>query len=239
MGSSVGMDKDITKIILKSAGIPVVPSITILNKNWISQKEEIVRKINGQFQLPIFVKPCNSGSSIGITKVKHGDELLNALNFAFEFDNKVLIEQGLSVREIEISAFGNEFAEVSLPGEIHPAAEFYDYSDKYHSGASWSEIPAKLGKETVDIIQQYAKTAYSALNLDGMARIDFFITKETNEIFLNEVNTIPGFTPISMYPKMWEASGLPYTDLIEKLIDLAFERHDKKEKIAANFINLK
>ena len=238
LGSSSGMDKDVTKIILKSYGLPVVPSLTVRVSDWGLKKQNLINSIQNEFRFPIFVKPCNSGSSIGITKVKSFSELEGAINFAFRFDSKLLIEPGLFVREIEISVLGNEKIEVSLPGEIHPGAEFYDYQDKYHSASSWSEIPAKLEDDLIKNIQKTAELAFIALNLGGMARIDFFIDKKTDELFVNEVNTIPGFTPISMYPKMWEASGLGYSDLIEKLVDLAIERFEKREKIAANFLNL-
>ncbi len=238
LGSSVGMDKEITKILLHNSGIPVVPFLTIRSLEWELDKQKLLNSIAKEFSYPIFIKPCNSGSSIGITKVKSFPELESAINIAFKFDTKLLIEPGLAVREIEISVLGNEKIEVSLPGEIHPGAEFYDYQDKYHSGSSWSEIPAKLDGDLIKNIQSIAESAFIALNLNGMARIDFFIEKITNEIFINEVNTIPGFTPISMYPKMWEASGVGYSALIEKLVDLAIERFQQREKIAANFLNL-
>jgi len=238
LGSSVGMDKDVTKTLLRNSGITVVPSATIRYVEWEADNQKLLNSISDKFKYPIFIKPCNSGSSIGITKVKSADELKSAINFAFQFDSKLLVEPGLEVREIEISVLGNEKVNVSIPGEIHPGAEFYDYNDKYHSASSWSEIPAKLNSETIESIQIIAQNAFIALNLNGMARIDFFIDKKSNEIFINEVNTIPGFTPISMYPKMWEASGIGYSALIEKLVDLAIARFKQREKIADRFLNL-
>lgn len=238
LGSAVGMDKGVAKLLLESNKIPVVPYVLTSENEFRSNTENIVRKINETLKYPLFIKPCNSGSSIGITKVKSFAELHDAVNFAFKYDQRVLIESGLSVREIEVSVLGNEKPEVSLPGEIHPAAEFYDYNDKYKTGASWSEIPAKLDANTIKTIQLLASQAYQALCLNGFARVDFFIEHGTNAIYLNEVNTIPGFTPISMYPKMWEASGLSYSALIDRLFQLAFEYHYKRQNIADNFQNL-
>lgn len=238
LGSAVGMDKGVAKLLLESNRIPVVPYVLTNETDFRQNKDAVVRKINETLKYPLFIKPCNSGSSIGITKVKSFSELFDAFNTAFKYDNRVLVESGLSVKEIEISVLGNDKPEVSLPGEIHPAAEFYDYNDKYKSGASWSEIPAKLDAETIKQIQSLASKAYQALCLNGLARVDFFIEHGSNEIYLNEVNTIPGFTPISMYPKMWEASGLAYSDLIDKLIQLAFDYHYKRQNIADNFQNL-
>lgn len=238
LGSAVGMDKGVAKILLESNQIPVVPYVIIDETEYKSNPDHIVRLINDKLNYPLFVKPCNSGSSIGITKVKSLNNLHPALVSAFKFDWRILIETGLTVHEIEVSVLGNDKVEVSLPGQIHPAAEFYDYEDKYKSGASWSEIPAKLDSDTIKNIQSLAAKIYRTLCLNGFARIDFFIEKETGMIYLNEVNTIPGFTPISMYPKMWEASGLPYSDLIEKLIGLAFDYFNKRKKIADNFLNI-
>lgn len=235
LGSSLAMDKDITKVILKNGGIPVVPGQVFYEFEWRNNKNEIIGKIISEFGFPVFVKPANAGSSIGITKVKSDRELPSAIDFAFRFDEKVLVEKGLQVREIEISALGNIDASVSLPGEVFPGAEFYDYEDKYHSGKSTFKIPADISEEMIRIIQSYAIKAFKLLNLEGMARIDFFIDKKTDAIYLNEINTIPGFTPISMYPKMWEASGKSYTELLETLISLALSRHQKRNQISSHF----
>lgn len=235
LGSSMAMDKDITKIILKNGGIPVVPGMVFYDFEWKKDKTAAVEKIKAEFGFPVFVKPANAGSSIGISKVKTAEDLKSAIDLAFGFDGKVLVEKGLSVREIEISALGNIEARVSLPGEVFPGAEFYDYEDKYHSGKSTFKIPADISEELIRIIQNYAIRAFKLLNLEGMARIDFFIDKENNDIYLNEINTIPGFTPISMYPKMWEASGLSYTELLETLISLALNRYQKRNQISSHF----
>ncbi|MCA0446652.1 MAG: D-alanine--D-alanine ligase [Bacteroidetes bacterium] len=235
LGSSMAMDKDITKIILKNGGIPVVPGMVYYDFEWKKNKTEAIENIKSAFDFPVFVKPANAGSSIGITKVKNEHDLLAAIDLAFSFDGKVLVEKGLSVREIEISALGNIEASVSLPGEVFPGAEFYDYEDKYLSGRSTFKIPADISEELIRIIQNYAIKAFKLLNLEGMARIDFFIDKTSNEVYLNEINTIPGFTPISMYPKMWEASGLSYTELLETLISLALSRFQKRNQISSHF----
>lgn len=235
LGSSMAMDKDITKIILKNGGIPVVPGLVFYDFEWETDKHSAVKKVAAEFGFPVFVKPANAGSSIGISKVKNIEDLLPAIDEAFRFDGKVLVEKGLSVKEIEISALGNITARVSLPGEVFPGAEFYDYDDKYHSGKSTFKIPADISEELIRIIQSYAIKAFKLLNLEGMARIDFFIDKTSNEVYLNEINTIPGFTPISMYPKMWEASGLSYTELLETLISLALSRFQKRNQISSHF----
>ncbi len=235
LGSSAAMDKDITKIILASGNIPVVPWISFYDYEWEKNKESILNEAERKFRFPVFVKPANAGSSIGISKVTEISLLGPAVTEALKYDQKVIIEAGLPVREIEISVLGNIEAKASLPGEIFPGAEFYDYEDKYITGKSTFKIPADLSEDLIRIIRDYAIRAFKLLNLEGMARIDFFIDRQTGQIYLNEINTIPGFTPISMYPKMWEASGLSYSELLETLISLAQHRFQKRNQISSHF----
>lgn len=222
LGSAVGMDKDVMKRLFRDAGIPIVKFLVFYKKDESSLSFAVLQKELG---LPFFVKPANAGSSIGVSKVASESEFIPAIDEAFKHDRKILIEQGLEVREIECSVLGNEEKIASVPGEIIPTHEFYDYDAKYidEDGARL-EIPAKLSNEQVKKIQELAIKACEVLCIDGMSRVDFFLDKKTGEIYLNEVNTIPGFTSISMYPKLWEASGIPYSELIDRLIQLAIER---------------
>ena len=183
-----------------------------------------------EFELPIFVKPANLGSSIGISKVDDPGKTEEAVESALEFDWKVIVEQGVSGRELECSVLGNEDPRVSLPGEVLPSREFYDYRDKYIEGKTQFKIPALLSPEISSSIQDLALAAYKALDCSGMARVDFFLENETDKIFLSEINTIPGFTEISMYPKLWEASGIPFPELLATLIELGFSRHRQKKR---------
>lgn len=221
LGSALCMDKDFTKRILRDAQIPIADFVTV-HQYQVAQLNEqaIIAKIG----LPCFVKPANSGSSVGISKVKRAEDLMAAIQLALQFDDKVLVEQFIKGREIECAVLGNEYPEASALGEIVPHHEFYNYEAKYldPQGADLI-IPANLPSAVIDQIQTIAKKAFQALNCAGMARIDFFVTAN-NEIYLNEVNTIPGFTQISMYPKLWMAAGLSYSQLLDKLIQLALEK---------------
>ncbi len=222
--SAVAMDKVLTKAVLQAHGIPVVPFEVVFEVDFQDDPAGVVRGLREQFPLPVFVKPANLGSSIGITKVKRWDDLAEALTLAFQYDTKVLVEQGIPAREIEVSVLGNERPEASVPGEIRPSREFYDYEAKYLDDRSELLIPAPLSPAQVQAFQDLAIRAYRAIDAAGMARIDFLLDRETGAMYVNEINTIPGFTPISMYPKLWEASGLPYPDLIDRLIELALAR---------------
>lgn len=224
--SAVGMDKILMKHIFIAHGLPTVDSIHFLRKEWHSGKERLKQLITGKIKFACFVKPANAGSSIGITKVHSLDELDSAVELAAEFDRKILVERGIEGREIECSVLGNDHPEASVPGEIIPSNEFYDYDAKYINDSSELIIPAKLSNETTKRVRELSVMAFKALDCAGMARVDFLIEESTGKVYLNELNTIPGFTSISMYPKMWEASGLTYTDLVKKLIDLAFERFE-------------
>jgi D-alanine-D-alanine ligase len=189
-----------------------------------------------KLKYPLFVKPANSGSSVGISKAHNRKELLASIEMAGQFDRKILVEQGVkNAREIECSVLGNDDPEASVLGEIVPSNEFYDYDAKYVDGKTSEEIPAKLPKVIAKKIQKYALEAFRVLDCSGMARVDFLVNRNTNCIFLNEINTIPGFTSISMYPKLWQASGLSFSALLDKLIQLAIERHNRKKKLKTVF----
>jgi D-alanine-D-alanine ligase len=230
LGSAIGMDKDVAKRLLQVAKIPVVPWITVHRHQWESKPQEIQNAVEEKFAYPVFVKPATLGSSVGMTKAHSREELAPALNLAAEFAMKILVEQCVVAREIEVSVLGNHDPKASIPGEIVPHREFYDYAAKYLEEGSKILIPAELKPAQVNKIQKYAVDAFRALELSGMARVDFFLEKAGGKIYLNEVNTIPGFTSISMFPKMWEASGLPFRELIDKLIELALEQHAEKAR---------
>jgi D-alanine-D-alanine ligase len=230
LASAVGMDKDVMKRLFREAGLPIVKFLTFrveeLQDRSFCQKE-IARKIG----YPCFVKPANSGSSVGIRKVHKSAELNAALDEARQFDEKILVEEGIEGREIECSVLGNDDPVASLAGEIIPAHEFYDYEAKYIDEGSRLVIPAKITKPQLKRVQQLAVDAFKAVDGAGMARVDFFLQRKTGRVLLNELNTIPGFTKISMYPKLWEASGISYAELIDRLIQLAFERHAKRSRL--------
>jgi len=230
LGSAIGMDKDVAKKLMQVAGIPVVPWIAVQRTDWERQPKEIRRAIQKKFKYPVFVKPATLGSSVGMTKVHSRAELGPALDLAAEFAMKIMVERAVSAREIEVSVLGNHDPRASIPGEIVPHREFYDYAAKYLEEGTKLLIPAKLKKSEVKKVQSMAVTAFRTLELSGMARVDFFIEKRGGKIFLNEVNTIPGFTSISMYPKLWEANGIPFRELVSKLIDLALEQHQEKAR---------
>ena len=230
LGSSIGMDKDVSKRLLQAAKIPVVPWITVYRHDWEQNPEQIQGAIELKFSYPVFVKPATLGSSVGMTKVHSRAELAPALNLAAEFATKILVEEAVTAREIEVSVLGNHDLKASIPGEIVPHREFYDYTAKYLEDGTQLLIPADLKPPQVQKIQKYAVDAFRCLELSGMARVDFFLEKPGGKIYLNEVNTIPGFTSISMYPKLWEASGIPFRELIDKLIELALEMHAEKAR---------
>ncbi|PYU52575.1 MAG: D-alanine--D-alanine ligase A [Acidobacteria bacterium] len=230
LGSAIGMDKDVAKRLLQVAKIPVVPWITVHRHDWESKTHAIQTAIEAQFEYPVFVKPATLGSSVGMTKVHSREELAPALNLACEFAMKILVEESVNAREIEVSVLGNHNPKASVAGEIVPHREFYDYAAKYLEEGTQLLIPADLKPPQVKKFQNYAVDAFRALELSGMARVDFFLEKNGSKIYLNEVNTIPGFTSISMYPKLWEASGIPFRELIDKLIELALEQHAEKAR---------
>jgi D-alanine-D-alanine ligase len=234
LGSSVGMDKALFKDVMIANQIPVVPSILIQSAE-LNDMEKVLQRVVDFGEFPVFVKPANMGSSVGVHKCADIEEAAAGLVDAVRYDRRILVEKGIKAREIELSVLGNQTPKVSIPGEIRPTAEFYSYEAKYHDDSSELIIPAELGAEEIKLLQDYAARAYMAIDCAGMARADFLVDKDTGEIFLNEVNTIPGFTPISMYPKLWEASGLSYADLIDELIRLAIERKEQKDQIIRKY----
>jgi D-alanine-D-alanine ligase len=236
LGSALAMDKAITKTILKMKKLPVVKHLILLEEGWKATKDRFLSKIKKEFPLPLFVKPANLGSSVGIRKVKNHSQIAAAIRNAFLYDRKILVEEGIKGRELECSVLGNEHPEASLPGELIPFREFYDYRDKYIEGKTTFQMPAKLPSSIVKKIQKLSIEAYKAIDCSGMARVDFFLENKSNKIYISELNTIPGFTEISMYPKLWEVSGLPYPRLLEKLIQLGFERHKRKKRGEEKFI---
>ncbi|MBM3803268.1 MAG: D-alanine--D-alanine ligase [Acidimicrobiia bacterium] len=229
LGSSVGMDKDVTKRLLQHAGLPVVDFVAVLDSQWQTQRQETRNAIESRLGYPCFVKPANLGSSVGISKVKSPETLDSAINLATKYDRKIVVEKGVDAREIECSVLGNDQPVASLPGEIVPSNEFYDYEAKYLDESSRLLIPAPLDAAQTRSVQELAIKTFQATECSGLARVDFFLERETGVIFVNEINTIPGFTSISMYPKLWQASGLGYGELIDKLIQLALERHQARQ----------
>jgi len=230
LGSAVGMDKDVAKKLLQHAKIPVVPWVTVYRADWERNPAAIQKQIEKKFHYPLFVKPATLGSSVGMTKVHSRKELAPALNLASEFAMKILVERAVGAREIEVSVLGNHDPKASIPGEIVPHREFYDYTAKYLEEGTALIIPAKLKPAHIKKIQALAISAFRTLELLGMARVDFFLEKKGGKLYLNEVNTIPGFTSISMYPKLWEATGIPFRELIDRLISLALEVHQEKAR---------
>ena len=242
LGSSAGMDKDAMKRMFFAAGLPMTPHVTLLRSEWRADAKKSTRLIEKTLQYPVFVKPANLGSSVGISKVKSRADLAAAMDLAASFDRKIVIEQGVGgpgvkPRELEVAVLGNDAPEASIVGEIVPAKEFYDYEAKYElNGAdeSVSIIPAKLTKAEEKKIRAMAIAAFRACDCAGLARVDFLMAPAAKgkpaEIVLNEINTLPGFTSISMYPKLWAASGVKYPKLIDKLIELALERHREKQQ---------
>jgi D-alanine-D-alanine ligase len=230
LGSAIGMDKDVAKRLCQEAGIPVVPWITVHRWRWEKEPAAVKADIEAKFPYPVFVKPATLGSSVGMTKAHSSEELGPALDFACEYGLKILVEKAVSAREIEVSVLGNNDPQASVPGEIVPHREFYDYAAKYLEDGTQLLIPADLKPAQITKIQALAVSAFRTLELSGMARVDFFLEKKGSRIFLNEVNTIPGFTSISMYPKLWEASGIAFRELIDTLIELALELHREKAR---------
>jgi D-alanine-D-alanine ligase len=235
LGSAAGMDKDIMKALFHAAGLPIVKHVTFLRGDWEAKPKKIQKLVDKKLKYPVFVKPANLGSSVGISKAHDRKELAPAIAEAAKFDRKIVIEQGVGggkhkAREIECSVLGNDHPEASVPGEIVPGQEFYDYNAKYLDEGSQLIIPAKLSKAETKKIQHLAIAAFKAVDCSGLARVDFLMDPKTRKIYLNEINTMPGFTSISMYPKLWAATGVTYPELIERLIQLGLDRHQGKKK---------
>ena len=230
LASAAGMDKDVMKRLFRDHGVPVVPWLLFLRAEIEAHPRRVATAIEARFRYPLFVKPANLGSSVGITKVHGRGELRPALELAAGFDRKVLVERAVDGRELECSVLGNDDPEASVPGEIVPVHEFYDYAAKYLEEGSELIIPARLTAAQTRRVQELAVGAFRAIDCSGMARVDLFLERKTGRIYVNEINTIPGFTSISMFPKLWEASGLPYPRLIDRLIELALERQREKQE---------
>lgn len=232
LGSALGMDKETAKRLLRDAGIPVAKFVAFKahEKNKIN-----FNKIKKELGLPMFIKPSNMGSSVGISKVKSEKDFKSAIDDAFKYDSKILIEEFIKGREIEVAVLGNERPRASVPGEVLPTHEFYSYEAKYiDENGALLQIPAKLPKPIVKKIQELAVKTFAVLECEGMARADFFV-KDNGQVYVNEINTIPGFTKISMYPKLWEASGIKYPELIDRLIQLAIERYNREKKLKTSY----
>ena len=236
LGSSAGMDKDVMKRLFAEAGLPIVKHVTLLRANWEKSPRKAIAQVEAALKYPFFVKPANLGSSVGISKAHDRRELGPALDLAARYDRKLIVEQGVGgtkakARELEVGVLGNDDPKASVVGEIIPGKEFYDYEAKYLSEGSVPVIPAKLSRSETKTIRDMAVAAFRACDLSGLARVDFLMEPDgRRRIFLNEVNTLPGFTQISMYPKLWQATGVPYRDLITQLIELALERHQEKNR---------
>ncbi|MGH9500959.1 MAG: D-alanine--D-alanine ligase [Terriglobales bacterium] len=235
LGSAAGMDKDIMKALFRAAGLPIVRHVTVLRSEWEAEPKKIQRLVESKLAYPVFVKPANLGSSVGISKAHDRKELGPAIEEAAKFDRKIVIEQGVGgnkrkAREIECAILGNDEPKASVPGEIVPGQEFYDYNAKYLDEGSQLIIPAKLSKAETKQVQALAIAAFKAVDCSGLARVDFLMEPKSRKIYLNEINTMPGFTSISMYPKLWAATGVSYAELIERLIRLGMERHVEKKK---------
>lgn len=230
LGAALGMDKEKMKMVFSSVGLPVGPYLVYRRNQWERDPDTILNAIEQQLGYPNFVKPVNLGSSVGINKAHDRSELVHALNIAAEYDRKIIIEQGINCRELECGVLGNDEPIASVVGEIIPSNEFYDYNAKYIDNKSQIVIPADLPQATAEEVRRQAVQAFLALDLSGLARVDFFLEKGTGQVYINEVNTLPGFTQISMYPKLWEASGVAYADLLNRLIELAIERHTDRQR---------
>ena len=232
LASAVGMDKAVMKLVFAARGLPLVDYMVVLRRDWLERQNVVASEVASQLGFPVFVKPANLGSSVGISKARNADELGPAMNLAAEFDRKIVVEAAVpKAREIECAILGNDTPEASVPGEIIPSREFYDYEAKYLDEGARSVIPAVLTEQQSSEVTGLAIEAFLAVDCAGMARVDFLIAGDTQKIYLNEINTIPGFTTISMYAKMWEASGVTYPVLLDRLISLAQTRHAEKQQL--------
>jgi D-alanine-D-alanine ligase len=232
LASAVGMDKAVMKKVFAAEGLPICDYEVVLARKWRDNEREILNQIVTRLGFPVFVKPANLGSSVGISKAKHAAELKTAMNLAAEFDRKIVIEAAVpAAREIEVAVAGNDEPEASVPGEIIPSREFYDYEAKYLDAASRTAIPAQLTDAQTAEVRRLAIAAFKAIDGSGLARVDFLLAGDSGMLYLNELNTMPGFTTISMYAKLWEASGVSYSQLLDKLVALAIDRHTEKQRL--------
>ncbi|RJX39668.1 D-alanine--D-alanine ligase [Paenibacillus pinisoli] len=231
LASAVGMDKIMMKKVFAQEGLPQCVYRHFNRTQWEKDASYFIMECEIALGYPCFIKPANLGSSVGVSKAKNREELIEAVNYAFRFDRKVIVEEFIDAREIEVSVLGNDEAKASVPGEIAPSNEFYDYKAKYIDGKSTMVIPAELSAELTESIREMAVRAFQAIDGSGLSRVDFFLRKDDNQLLINEVNTLPGFTPFSMYPLMWRETGVPYKELLDTLIRLALERHRDKQRI--------
>jgi D-alanine-D-alanine ligase len=235
LGSALGMDKATMKVLFRQAGLPIVDYRVVRRRDLEHDRDRVILAMEESFGYPCFVKPSNGGSSVGVSKAKDREGLIDGLARAARYDRVLLVERAVDAREIECSVLGNDDPQASVPGEIIPANEFYDYRAKYLDPGSRLEIPAHISKDQAGRVRELAVRAFQVLDLAGMARVDFFLDRTSEAIFVNEVNTLPGFTPISMYPKLWEASGLPFPELVNRLIALALERHAERASFVTTY----
>jgi D-alanine-D-alanine ligase len=229
LASAIGMDKITAKQLFERAGLPIAPWTSVLRRDWQRDPDAVAVRIEREIGFPCFVKPANLGSSVGISKVHHGGELAGALDEAGRHDRKIIVERGLDARELEVSVLGNDDPVTSVVGEIVPSNEFYDFEAKYVDDRSELIVPAEISSDQSESLRSIAVQAFKAIDAAGMARVDFFLERSTGTIYLNEINTIPGFTQASMYPLLWEASGLSFRDLVTRLVELAVERHAERQ----------
>lgn len=239
LASACGMDKAVMKSLFAQAGLPQPRYFSFLKHEWLKNKNKIVRDIESRIGFPCFVKPANLGSSVGISKCKSKRDLIRGIKQALSYDRKCLVEEGISGREFECAVLGHNHPVASLPGEIRPNREFYDYQAKYVDGQSELIAPAPISKKQTKLVQTLAIKAFKAIDCSGMARVDFFLEQKSSRLLVNEINTIPGFTSISMYPRLWQISGLSYPKLIDKLIQLALEKHREKNALKTSYQPIK
>lgn len=235
VGSAVGMDKAVFKQVMQANQIPVLPWQLVLKSGWMSRPEQTLDQLEATFHYPLFTKPANLGSSVGISKCRNRQELAAGLEAAAGYDRRIVVEQGINARELEVSVLGNDNPIASIVGEVRPRRDFYDYVAKYISDDSELLIPAPIEPSLSDQVRALAVRAYQAIDCAGLGRVDMLLDKESGRVYLNEINTIPGFTSISMYPKLWEATGLAYGDLLDRLIELALERQAQKSALKSSF----
>ena len=235
VGSAVGMDKAIFKNVMAANGIPILPWRLVLVGDWRSRRSAVLEQLESMFCYPVFTKPANLGSSVGICRCADRAELETGLDTAAQYDRRIVVEQGADARELEVAVLGNDSPIASIVGEVRPRRAFYDYVAKYVSDDSELLIPASLDAAVADEVRNLALKAYKAIDCAGMGRVDLLMDRENGSLYMNEINTIPGFTRISMYPKLWEASGIPYPELLDRLIELALDRHHEKKNLKINF----
>lgn len=227
LASACGMDKIISKQLFQQAGLPQVPYVPVRKAEWLNDKEIVFKQCEGTLFYPMYIKPANLGSSVGISKAENRDELIAAIELALRYDRRVVVEQGIEAREIEVAVLGNDDIHISVPGELVKSVDFYDYESKYINNDVVLQIPALISEDVNARLREYAVRAFQALDGSGLSRCDFFLTSN-DEVFINEVNTMPGFTQFSMYPTLWKNTGLNYGDLVEELIQLALRRHQER-----------